>query len=259
MNALRILLSKSMRGLSVLAVAITGTCLLSCNSTANVSQNDMNKDALAQIGFYKAYNWNGLVDAFIALSKEAAKHNTSPDALTLEQLLGLRDKSAVFSRLDDGTPRPVAGLALVEDTAAVDSIIAKYGPEFLPKDLKLAWGFKPYQPTSDSKGQECYELIVLKTTDGKPYMTGETIVAAEKEPMPDGRYCIMFTFDEAGKQQFAQLTASSVGGYIADVINDKVYSYPMVVSEVPGGKVQVVGPFSEEDIDNLLNFIYGVK
>jgi len=191
------------------------------------------------------------------LSKDAAKHNDSPDAFTLEQLLSQRDKSAAFSALDEGHPGPAVGCALVEDTAMVNAIIAKYGPKFFPKDLKLAWGFKPYKPSPDYKGAECYELIALKTTDGKPYMTGETIVGAEKDVMPDGQYCITFTFDEEGKQQFAQLTATNVNRYIADVINDKVYSCPKVMCEVPGGKVQIVGPFNEEDIDSLISFIYG--
>ena len=240
---------------TVIVVAFT-----SCSKNGATTKDEFQKEALAQIGLYETYSWDEVADAFINLSKEAAKQNTNPDALTLERLLNLRSESPVWSKPDYSSDKPVIGWALVEDTAAVNSIIAQYGAEYLPQDLKLAWSFKLFEiPYRSVEQPESYELIALKTSDGKPSLTGESIASVQKDLTPDNQYCLLFKFDDEGAQQFAQLTARNINRYIANVIKGKVYSYPMVMCEISNGNVQIVGNFTEEDIDSIISFIYGKK
>ena len=259
MKALRTMSFKPLCGI-IFCVTVIVVAFTSCSNSSNTTKDEFQKEALAQIGLYETYSWDEVADAFINLSKEAAKQNTKPDALTLEQLLALRSESPVWSKPDYSSDKPVIGWALVEDTAAVNSIIAQYGAEYLPQDLKLAWSFKPFEIRySKVKQPESYELIALKTSDGKPSLTGESIASVQKDITPDNQYCMLFKFDDEGAQQFAQLTARNINRYIANVIKGKVYSYLMVMCEISNGDAQIVGNFTEEDIDSIISFIYGKK
>ena len=253
MKSLRTMSSKPLCGIMILIAATFCALSLSCNSAVNSKGSKVQKDAVSQIGFYETYSWYEVAEAFINLNNEVKKQNTKPDELTLEQLLNTRSHTEDWSRPEYNNPTPVIGHTLVEDTARVNSIIAQYGANFLPQDLKLAWSIKPFR---DSQGPECYELIALKVLDSKPYMTGESIISAKKESTPDGQYCILFRFDDNGKQQFSRLTAQNINRHIATVIKGKVYSYPMVMCQVENGNVQVAGNFTEEEIDDLIGFIY---
>jgi preprotein translocase subunit SecD len=245
--------TKPLCGIMILAVVAVIALSFSCNSAVKSKSSNVQKDAVSQIGFYETYSWDEVAEAFINLNNEVKKQNLKPDEFTLEQLLNTRSHTEDWSRPEYNNPTPVIGHTLVEDTARVNSIIAQYGAKFLPQDMKLAWSIKPYR---DSQGPECYELIALKALDGKPYMTGESITSAKKETAPDGQYCVLFRFDDNGKQQFSRLTAQNINRYIATVIKGKVYSYPMVMCQVENGNVQVAGNFTEEEIDDLIGFIY---
>lgn len=253
MKSLRTMSSKPLCGIMILAVVAAIALSFSCNSAVNSNRSKVQKDAVSQIGFYETYSWDEVAEAFINLNNEVKKQNPKSDEFTLEQLLNTED----WSRPEYNNPTPVIGQTLVEDTARVNGIIAQYGADFLPQDLKLAWSIKPYKPFRDFQGPERYELIALKVLDSKPYMTGEFIISAKKETMPDGQYCMSFRFDDKGTQQFSRLTAQNINRHLATVIKGKVYSYPMVMCQVENGNVQVAGNFTEEEIDDLIGFIYG--
>ena len=254
MKSLRTMSSKPLCGIMILAVVAVIALSFSCNSAVNSKSSKVQKDAVSQIGFYETYSWDEVAKAFINLNNEVKKQNLKPDEFTLEQLLNTRSHTESWSRPEYNNPTPVIGHTLVEDTARVNSIIAQYGANFLPQDLKLARSIKPF---SEFQGPECYELIALKVLDGKPYMTGEFIINAKKETTYDGQYCISFRFDDKGTQQFSRLTAQNINRHIATVIKGQVYSCPMVMCQVENGNVQVVGNFTAEEIDDLIGFIYG--
>lgn len=260
MKALRTLSFKPLCGIIFCVTVIVVAFGTSCSNSGDTTKDKFQKESMAQIGLYETYSWDEVADAFINLSKEAAKQNTNQDALTLERLLNQRSESPVWSNPNYSSDKPVIGWALVEDTAAVNSIIAQYGAEYLPQDLKLAWSFKPFEIRHSTVEQpESYELIALKTSDGKPSLTGESIASVQKDITPDNQYCMLFKFDDEGARQFAQMTARNVNRYIANVIKGKVYSYPMVMCEISNGNAQIAGNFTEEDIDSIISFIYGKK
>lgn len=252
MKSLRTMSSKSLCGIMILFAVTVCALPLSCNTAVNSKSGKVQKDAVSQIGFYETYSWDEVAEAFINLNNEVKRQNTKPDELTLEQLLNNRIDTDSWSKPENKNSTPLIGRSLAEDTARVNSIITQYGAKFLPQDLKLAWTIKPFR---DTQGPECYELIALKALDGKPYMTGESIISAKKETTPDGQYCMSFRFDKMGTQQFSRLTAQNINRYIATVIKGMVYSYPRVMCQVENGNVQVAGNFSEEEINDLIGFI----
>ena len=254
MKSLRTMSSKLHCGIMILAVVAVIALSFSCNTAVNSKSSKVQKEAVSEIGFYETYSWDEVDKAFINLNNEVKKQNLKADEFTLEQLLNTRSHTEDWSRPEYNNPTPVIGHTLVEDTARVNGIIAQYGANFLPQDLKLAWSIKPFR---DFQGPDCYELIALKVLDGKPYMTGEFIISAKKETTFDGQYCMSFRFDDKGTQQFSRLTAQNINRHIATVIKGQVYSCPMVMCQVENGNVQVVGNFTEEEINDLIGFIYG--
>ena len=221
MKSLRTMSSKPLCGIMILAVVAVIALSFSCNSAVNYKSSKVQKDAVSQIGFYETYSWVEVAKAFINLNNEVKKQNLKADEFTLEQLLNTRSHTEDWSRPEYNNPTPVIGHTLVEDTARVNGIIAQYGANFLPQDLKLAWSIKPFSATFD------------------------------------GQYCMSFRFDDKGTQQFSRLTAQNINRHIATVIKGQVYSCPMVMCQVENGNVQVVGNFTAEEIDDLVGFIYG--
>ena len=220
----------------------------------------VDKEAARQVAFHETYQLGEIAEAMTALSNEAAKQNDSSDSLKLEQLLNTRlENLPVWTAQHNGfADTPVVGFALASDTAAVDSIISQYRAKFLPRDLKLAWVFKAFKPNEKYAGPEVFELIALKIgKHGTPAMDGSSIIAAKPEKDEKNGYLVTLNFDESGTKEFAKLTFKSLKRNIAIVLNDKVYCYPAVKSRVKGGQVQLTGNFTEQEVNDFVNFLYG--
>ena len=197
----------------VLAVAVCVGGMSSCKNEKKDSRGQIDKKAVEQIGFYE-----------------------NP---TLFRSNGNYDGPAVCA-------------AQKRDTAAINAIIAKYGPEILPSDLKLTWTLEPFD--------NLYELIALKTdTLGKPAMTGESIIEAKVTHTNVYGFAIYITLDKEGGKKFSKLTSNNIGHALAVVFKDKVMSYPIVNSQVEGGKVEITGNFTEQVANDFVDIFYGKK
>ena len=102
----------------------------------------------------------------------------------------------------------------------------------------------------------------------KAEMTGEALdrAAVEMEPMT-GRVQVLLTFNAKGAALFAKLTKdfaphgsrnkkSDVGRRLAIVLDDNLYSAPVINSEIPNGKAVIEGSFSWSEgavLRNILN------
>ena len=145
---------------------------------------------------------------------------------------------------------PEVGVAFYNDTAAVNAILnAETSKALLPEDVRFAW-----TAFTDSPRSGLYRLIALKTTNGKPAMYGDLLQDAQVEK---DLYCaypsILLTFNEQAAAQWAELTLSNVGRTLALVVEGKVYSYPTVRDQITCGKSQIVGPFEDEEAEELAN------
>lgn len=224
----------------------------SCKKGPYSPPGEVNNETASRIGFYETYRVTEIAEILSALNEEATSHNADADSATFGKLTG-------FATLVDISPNaPIVGMVAANDTAAVDSIIARYGAEFLPPDLKLAWKFKPVEDGTSRHG--CYELIALRTSGVQrgPAMTGETITAAQYEFAEQiGCPVIDLKFDDAGAKELFRVTSINLARNLAIVIGEKVYCFPMVQSPVEGGLVQITGDFTEEEATQIVDYIYG--
>ncbi len=83
-------------------------------------------------------------------------------------------------------------------------------------------------------------------------MTGETVTDARVRPGSslEGPY-VEVHLDSRGAETFASLTANNVGRRLAIILDNTVYSAPVIKEPIPGGDVQITGNFSFEDAHEL--------
>lgn len=148
---------------------------------------------------------------------------------------------------------PCIGRSQAKDTATVYRLLNnKEVSIILPRDLKLCWSSKPMKDT------DVYELIALKVSqrDGKAPLDGESIADASTETDKySGGENVSITMNNDGARIWARLTTENISKSIAIVLDNYVYSYPVVQSEIKGGKSTISGRFSTEEAHDLANII----
>jgi len=161
---------------------------------------------------------------------------------------------------DQPAPGPLVGYAHVKDTARVNEILRMPKIKALfPVDVKFLWGVKP--PKWD-KSESLYELIALKVTsrDGKAPLDGGVITdAREAFGETKGSAEVDMSMNAEGARVWARMTGENIGRCIAIVLDNYVYSYPRVQSEIKGGRSQITGDFTINEAKDLANILKSGK
>ena len=99
----------------------------------------------------------------------------------------------------------------------------------------------------------------LKYLDNKPLLleeraslTGDSLVDARVEwgTMQINPY-VSFSLNSKGARRFARVTKDNIGKRLAIVLDGKVKSAPSIESEIPAGRGQITGRFSEDEAADL--------
>ena len=171
------------------------------------------------------------------------------DAKT-EQLKKQHPLLSIFQPINQGYS--LVGYAHVRDTAAINKIIySDEAKKVLPSDCKLLWSAK-----SMDGNKNIFELYALKVTatNGRAPLEGDVIVDAKDEfDHTTGRPVVSMSMNTEGARLWAALTKANTGKAIAIVLDDAVYSAPMVHGEISGGNSQISGNFTIEDTKDLAN------
>lgn len=86
----------------------------------------------------------------------------------------------------------------------------------------------------------------------EPSIKKDDILAVTKITSNYGGKEIEIVFTEKGKLKFAEVTRQNIGKPIVLVVNKLVVFAPIIYSEIPGGKANVRGSFSETEIDEII-------
>jgi preprotein translocase subunit SecD len=115
------------------------------------------------------------------------------------------------------------------------------------------------------------QLLVTCDSDGFKYILGPTAVEGTHLSGADaglpqsgvGSWQVNLSFDGTGTKQFAQTTKDLVGkqspqNQFAIVLDGQVVSAPVVQSEIPTGRAEITGNFSQSEAKDLANVLkYG--
>lgn len=156
---------------------------------------------------------------------------------------------------------PVMGYVQRSDTAAVNAIInSDLAREILPSDLKLRWSNKAtdreFKGVANSKKNGFFELVALK---GEPRLEGDAVTSASSEHDNMRGNVVNMRMSDKGAQEWAIVTKDNIGRSIAIVLDDNVYSYPTVNSQITGGSSEITGNFTPEEANDLANLLKSGK
>ena len=166
-----------------------------------------------------------------------------------------------------GNPYNPINVGSATETArdTINAILASnVAKGILPSNLKLAWEFKPeiVQVDDSVRGKRnlsIYQLVALKTSNGKPALSGDVITSATSDyDAMTGNYVSMNMKPEAARQ-WARITAANINKPVAIVLDNQVYSSPNVNSVIEGGRSQITGNFTTDEAKDLANVLKSGK
>ena len=143
----------------------------------------------------------------------------------------------------------------VRDTTIINRILKneRYA-SFLPRDLKLLWGVKP---TKAEDGSELLELYAIKTTRGSDQapLEGDVVTDARQTLDQTSRPAVSMQMNAEGARKWRNLTSENIGRRIAVVLDDYVYTAPVVNGEIPNGQSEISGNFTLLEAQDLANIL----
>lgn len=237
---------------------------------------------VARLEFYDVIEPNTLYPSLIAINEflvkeQQAKKKASPssqptqqDEEDLSNLLGDSTKSDAEKKsgLDSLQNANLSDLFLLskgggyrydtKDTSKINAIFKR--PEIkamLPRNVGVFWGNKP---EADQAGNYALELHFLDLPrNGKPRLTGEAITEARNDLDERANHAVSMNMNATGtriwKAWTAEAASKSPRGRIAIVLDNSVYSAPVVNQEIPNGNSQISGNFTDEEARDLANVL----
>jgi preprotein translocase subunit SecD len=82
-------------------------------------------------------------------------------------------------------------------------------------------------------------------------MTGDVLTDARVRPDQGGRMHIAMDFNRRGAVLFERITGEHVGEQLAIILDDRVYSAPVIKDRIPGGSAVIEGMFTPEEAHEL--------
>ncbi|MEJ8758065.1 protein translocase subunit SecDF [Pontibacter sp. H259] len=185
---------------------------------------------------------------------DTAKKDSAAAALAAAD--SLANQAGPLARLFTQLPNGLG--ANVRDTAKINDIFAR--PEvraIFPPNMKFLWDVKPI--AGDNRQEFVSLYAVKKGRDGKAPLGGDAINDARQDFDQQGRPEINMTMNPTGAKKWARLTGNNVGRQIAIVLDNYVYSAPVVQGEISGGNSSISGNFTIEEAQDLANILKAGK
>ncbi len=105
----------------------------------------------------------------------------------------------------------------------------------IPNDIQFAWSNKSF----DAQGEKIHVLYAVKKD---PELTGKVIINAMANIDPTSNTPIVtMEMDADGSSDWARITGANINKRIAIVLDNVVYSAPVVRSKISGGNSQIEG------------------
>ncbi|TXE14212.1 protein translocase subunit SecDF [Algoriphagus aquimarinus] len=159
--------------------------------------------------------------------------------------------SPLFSLL-----KPNYGLAYeLRDTMAINRILKNEDYKaLLPRDIKLLWGVKPFAAEDGTETLELFAIKVVRGSDEAP-LEGDVVTDARQVLDQTSRPAVSMQMNADGARKWRKLTAENIGRRIAVVLDDYVYTAPVVNGEIPTGQSEISGNFSLQEAQDLANIL----
>ena len=182
----------------------------------------------------------GATKADTAKAADTSKVNTPEGEMTPEELAKKHPWFSVAMTLQG---RPDEAIVADENRDKVRRILERDDiKKLIPSDMEFLWAAKPARGLS-ADGKHYYALYPVKRT---PELTGGVVVNAKATIDPSFNQPIVeMEMNSEGAREWARITGANVSKQIAIVLDNSVFSAPVVRNKITGGRSQIEG------MDNL--------
>ncbi|HEY4326287.1 MAG TPA: protein translocase subunit SecDF [Mucilaginibacter sp.] len=152
---------------------------------------------------------------------------------------------------------PVVGRAEIKDTSKVNQYLRSADVKaVIPQSMKFLWSVKPQDKT---KIFELYAIKLVGAENG-PVLQGDVINDAHNDVDQKGSPEVIMVMNSAGAEKWSSVTAAASADpnnkqSIAIVLDDNVYSAPVVENTISGGVSSISGSFTTEEATDLANVL----
>ena len=150
---------------------------------------------------------------------------------------------------------PMVGRVLKKDTAKLNRYLAMdVVKNKLPPNTRLVF-------SADDKKDPVLAVYAIKVPPGGiAKLEGDNVTNARKEPNQlSGKWAVTMEMTLTGSHIWKEMTGRNVGKFVAVVLDDKVYSCPRVMGEIPSGNTEIAGNFTPEQAGDLANILKSGK
>ncbi len=145
------------------------------------------------------------------------------------------------------------------DTARMNVILrSDEARSVLPANMALLYTNKPVT----ANGQQFLRLVAVKkdrTGAVAAPISGEVVSDARQDFDQGGRPEVSMSMTPTGSRKWAKMTGANIGKQVAVVLDDVVYSDPVVQSEITGGNTSISGNFSIDEAQDLAQVLKAGK
>jgi preprotein translocase subunit SecD len=161
------------------------------------------------------------------------------DRRVVVELPGIRDPQRAINLIGK-----TALLELKSVDTTTNPVDVEQGKVKLPPDLQLL-----YQREVDENKQVVSRRPII--VQRQPIITGASLTSAEVRPDDQGGWLVAFALDSQGARAFGDFTGANIGRQLAIVLDDTVYSAPVIRSKIGEGRGQIEGSFTADSARDL--------
>ncbi|MDH3520160.1 MAG: protein translocase subunit SecD [Myxococcales bacterium] len=129
---------------------------------------------------------------------------------------------------------------IVKESDQTEELLRARHPEGLPEDTVIAF----------ERDKETDRVLTAYLLEKTPAITGDHLKDARVGFDRQQRPIVEFTFNTQGAKIFGDVTGANVGERLAIVLDDRVYSAPVIRSRI-GARGQIEGRFSAQEAADL--------
>jgi SecD/SecF fusion protein len=201
----------------------------------------------------------------LLLQLNLEKQNASQDSTTASAN-ALMEENPLFNvlipyvnRNGELIPGSIFGQVHYKDTAKVNQYLRlAMDRNLFPRNFRYFWSALPIENQKENKPTDYFEIHAIRVTsrDGRAPLNGDVITRAQNQyNEQSGQAYVSMDMNAQGTQVWARMTRENVGKIIAVVMDDYVYSSPVVNEEIPTGSSQISGSFDAQEAEDLANLL----
>ncbi len=155
---------------------------------------------------------------------------------------------------------PVVGYVMKRDTAKLNRYLSNdVVKSKFPSNVHFVYGADDNEKSHDPKA--ILPIYAVKMPPGgNARLEGDHITMARADYSPlNGQPDVNMDMDITGARIWKDMTGKSIGGYVAVVLDDRVYSCPRVDNEIATGSTEISGAFTAEQAQDLANILKSGK